>query len=489
MPRERNPNIPISDADLYSYYVKEKKDGRNRAEIAAKLNISQNVLRWKIYKIKEGLKRGVQPSNDPPESDPVSSESVKVRSQDNYLEIEANRKRIVSLDDLLAAANVDLEVWKVDRYIINKWEVGAKTARRQIEWKDGQIVEGFLDDPGKLEVEPLFQIKIYLIRRIPVEITPVIKPIEITISNVQPEFVKSNIRYNEFKRALIVPDIQVGFSRDLFTNSIDPFHDRRALDIVLQFAQLFSFDKIVFLGDLLDLPDWTDKFIRSPAFYFNTQPAVIELSWWLSKFRAAAPSAEIYALEGNHDLRMTTALQAHLNAAYQLRPADEISLPPSLSVERLLSLSSLDIKYIAGYPDNEVWLNDRLRLIHGSIVRSNPGETAKAVVADSDVSTIFGHIHRIERAARTIINRNGSRTITALSPGCLCRLDSVVPGNTKNQDWQQGFAIVTYNDTSNKEFASIDAIEIQDGMTVYAGEVFESRESLEQLRAETNWNF
>lgn len=55
-------------------------------------------------------------------------------------------KRITSLDELLKLAKVDLEVWEVDRYVVNKWEVGAKLP-------DGQIV-----------VEPLYQVKAWLKR-------------------------------------------------------------------------------------------------------------------------------------------------------------------------------------------------------------------------------------------------------------------------------------------------------------------------------------
>lgn len=62
-------------------------------------------------------------------------------------ELDSLSARIKTLDQLLAAAEVDLEQWEVERLVANKWEMGAK-----------------LDD-GRIAVEPLFQIKAWLRRK------------------------------------------------------------------------------------------------------------------------------------------------------------------------------------------------------------------------------------------------------------------------------------------------------------------------------------
>jgi len=61
-------------------------------------------------------------------------------------EVEIKSKRIVTLDDLLTHCNVDLSLWRVERHVINKWEVGAK------------------DEKGNIIVEPLFQVKAWLVK-------------------------------------------------------------------------------------------------------------------------------------------------------------------------------------------------------------------------------------------------------------------------------------------------------------------------------------
>ena len=51
--------------------------------------------------------------------------------------------RIKTLDDLIVVSDIDLEQWDIERYNVNKWEVGSTI--------DGEII-----------VEPLFQVKAWL---------------------------------------------------------------------------------------------------------------------------------------------------------------------------------------------------------------------------------------------------------------------------------------------------------------------------------------
>jgi len=38
----------------------------------------------------------------------------------------AKNNRIKTLEDLIEHSNIDLDIWDIDRHIVNKWEVGAK---------------------------------------------------------------------------------------------------------------------------------------------------------------------------------------------------------------------------------------------------------------------------------------------------------------------------------------------------------------------------
>jgi hypothetical protein len=67
-------------------------------------------------------------------------------------EVSIPRTRICTLEQLVEHCKIDLSIWTVKRFVANKWEMGAKN-----------------QDTGKIEVEPLFQIKAFLERRRDVE--------------------------------------------------------------------------------------------------------------------------------------------------------------------------------------------------------------------------------------------------------------------------------------------------------------------------------
>lgn len=75
----------------------------------------------------------------------------KAAPQDTVIE-SVPGPRILTLDELLENAKVDRETWTVERYVVNKWEVGAK------------------GPDGKVVVSPLYQVKAWLVRAVPVSL-------------------------------------------------------------------------------------------------------------------------------------------------------------------------------------------------------------------------------------------------------------------------------------------------------------------------------
>lgn len=286
------------------------------------------------------------------------------------------------------------------------------------------------------------------------------------------------------KAALILPDTQFGFSRDVMRGTLTPFHDRRALDAVLQVGRVVQPETAVHMGDGIDFSGWSDKFIRRPEFYFTTQPALIEGAWFMRNVRELT-SGEVYELEGNHDLRPEVQIMSHLSEAYGLRSADNLDAAPVMGVDNLLGLSRMGVTYVGNYPAGEVWLNETTKCIHGDKVKGQPGQTAAAVVRDANETIIFGHIHRRELATRTIPSRHCYRTVTAYSPGCLCHVDGRVPGSSKSNQWQQGAAVIWYDEQTSL----IQPIDIYNGCAYFGGRVFEGVDYLETLRHDTGWNF
>jgi hypothetical protein len=366
--------------------------------------------------------------------------------------------QIKSVDDLVRACKIDLT-----RYIIldsenRKWDVSLK-----LKQKDGT---------DKLLVVPQYYVRVRLLPLHPKPISPVVSPIQITLGVGAGSSRLSEKTRSKIKRALIIPDIHIGFRRRIHTQDLHPFHDRRVLDLAAQIIQADWFDNLTFIGDCLDLSEFSDKFIPEPEFYFTTQPALIEWAWWLASFRALAPDSDMDQYEGNHDKRLEKMLIIHMHAAYGLRPVDELNMPPSLSIERLLALGELKVNYIKGFPDNVKWLNRNVLIRHGDVVRGGSGDSAKAIINRTTYTTIFGHIHRREYISRRIKSRDGDVIQHAICPGCACHIDGRVPGSSSDNQWQQGLAVVEYTDT----IENIIPIAIDEGTAIYDGQVFKARD-------------
>lgn len=169
-------------------------------------------------------------------------------------------------------------------------------------------------------------------------------------------------------------------------------------------------------------------------------------------------------------------------SALRLKRANEPEAWPVLSVPYLLRLDELDVQYVDGYPSGITWINDNVAAIHGHKVRS-AASTAAAVIDDERVSTIFGHIHRIEFQSKTRRTKAGAKHAWAASPGCLCRIDGAVPSMKSATDvhgrpvpavenWAQGVGVVTF-EPGDGRFA-YEQVAIYSGEAVFRGRAYRS---------------
>ena len=108
---------------------------------------------------------------------------------------------------------------------------------------------------------------------------------------------------------------------------------------------------------------------------------------------------------------------------------------------------------------------------------------ADGYLATEKVSVIYGHIHRREYAARTREDRDGPKEIMAATPGCLARIDGVVPSTkggtdldgrpmTRHEDWQQGCAVVRYEPGDGR--FDYHNIAIHEGWALWQGKEYRS---------------
>ena len=130
----------------------------------------------------------------------------------------------------------------------------------------------------------------------------------------------------------------------------------------------------------------------------------------------------------------------------------------------LLGIGDLGWEFV-DYPDHAV-LYDRLILCHGDIVRSESGQTEKAMLARYGMSGISGHTHR--RGFYQKRDHTGLRSWFGL--GCLCEIRDASYVTLPN--WSQGFAVTTWSD-DRSEFG-VEPVEISEGRAFFRGQMFTS---------------
>lgn len=285
--------------------------------------------------------------------------------------------------------------------------------------------------------------------------------------------VKARKAATGWQDAYLVPDMQIGYFADTDGNLV-AIHDEAAMAVALAIAKDLQPARIVFHGDNADFAEMS-RFRLSPAFAQTVQATIDRCTLLAAEYREACPNAEIDWLEGNHEARLSFYIIDNAKAAFGLRRGREPKGWPVLSLPHLCHFDESQVSYVSGYPANEVWLNDNFRVIHGHKVKSN-GSTAHSYLDDARVSTAFGHVHRRELGQRTRHTRNGPRTVTSVSFGCLARIDGVVP-STKGgmdvhgqpvrttEDWQQGVGIVRFQPGDGLH--AVEHVEILNGWAMW----------------------
>ncbi len=116
-----------------------------------------------------------------------------------------------------------------------------------------------------------------------------------------------------------------------------PYHDKKALKLLLRFLKDQKPDTLVINGDFLDMWE-VSQFDRVPKFGKSLIEEIQEGKKILRRFRTILPHARIIYVEGNHEFRFKKLLIKAVPELYGL---------PGLSVPDLLELKKLNISYKA----------------------------------------------------------------------------------------------------------------------------------------------
>lgn len=386
----------------------------------------------------------------------------------NNLEVTAGVNRIMTEEEAVEAFDIDLDEWHVEVFECKGWETARKEIKKIIDVEKGV---NKVKDTGKMFVQPLYSVRLKCVRKKSFrQKFPTIQPVTVNITN---KYSPKKQKQNKLRHIFIISDTHFGFSIKKRSRLL-PFHDRKALDVVRQIINDKQPDELIIMGDLLDFAEFSDKFTVKPEYRETAQPALEEAGFFLGTLRNENPHMKIAILEGNHDERLTRSVFNNNIAAYQLKKIHQKNNENLISLSYLLGLKDMGIDYIEGYPNNKYEINKYLNLIHGDLVSSGNGDTAKKLVNKSFISTGQGHIHREEMVSKTYHTNNGVHITKGFSVGTMARLDGIVPAKKGEVDWQQGFGEIYVEDGDYGAF-QINLVSIQNGKCIYNGRIYNAR--------------
>src|SRR5581483_6691075 len=183
---------------------------------------------------------GIKADNLNPETSEISGDTWT---------ITIPKTRIHTLEQLLDYCKVDLSVWQVDKFIVNKWEIGAK------------------NEGEDLVVEPLFQVKAFLKRRN--EIISIKKEIEDLKLQAKkearhPDPIERPVHRSGNMLEINIPDVHFGklswgeeTGYENYDTKIAEKMFMRALNTLLDKVKTYKFEQVVFVvgNDLFNSDD------------------------------------------------------------------------------------------------------------------------------------------------------------------------------------------------------------------------------------------
>lgn len=229
------------------------------------------------------------------------------------------KTRISTLEELLDYCKVDLAIWAVDKFVCNKWELGAK------------------DNDGNIQVEPLFQVKAWLKKKQNVVDARV--EIESLKADAKkdakvPKIVSYGTLDSGNLLEILIPDLhaaklayskETGFQDYDLKISIETY--RRAVDSLIEQSKNYKVDRII-LGvgndvvqtDNIQGTTYSGTKVDTDSRYHKVYVTVRQmLTETIEKLRLIAP-VEVKVVPGNHDTLTAFTLGDSLECRFHNYP-------------------------------------------------------------------------------------------------------------------------------------------------------------------------
>lgn len=295
--------------------------------------------------------RGKQ-SIEIPVQTPAITEGIKSDFTKDAGEITITSRNVHNLEDAIKLADVDLAIWEVERYVINTWEMGRKDKTVDIDLeketpKKGSSVGHIkVNDTGKVFVQPLVQVKVWLKKKDDRQrsLEDLLKAIEEKAPIIRLKPVPKSETPHRRSLELDIMDAHVGllcqqpeadapWDLDLAASHIlaaiddllakvaphGPFEE-----VFMPFGNDFTHSDNVFHTTTAGTPqpesiDWHRVFGAAEALS-------IEMT---ERVRKAAPAVHIYEVPGNHSRVTDFCLARLLKAFYRTEPSVHVDASTS----------------------------------------------------------------------------------------------------------------------------------------------------------------
>ena len=216
--------MTVSEADaVVRKYAPKVVQTDTAATLAERLNIGPSYAKKVLAVLRA---RGVLPpskhaTSPPPPADkePKTAEVAETPptvdiSPDGTAHAWSVDVRIRTPEELIAAADLNLNIWEVVKAKVNSWPVASKNK-----------------DTGEVTVTRLWQVSLDLRSRL-LPLMPLVEWLPPQPYHVTPAFED----HGDSRRAVILPDMQIGYKwvLDAPTPYLEPTHDRAAIDLALR---------------------------------------------------------------------------------------------------------------------------------------------------------------------------------------------------------------------------------------------------------------
>lgn len=223
------------------------------------------------------------------------------------------------------------------------------------------------------------------------------------------------------KRIVVLSDMQI------------PYHDKKAVDAVLEFVEDYQPDELFCVGDEADSPEpsrWNKG--RAEEYAGTLQKGLDKTSEIMVAFKEAIGDKPFHVMRSNHGDRIQHYISKYAPA--------------------LASLRELEYAKLLGYRENEITYHDKIYTFapgwimahgdEGNLVRT-AGGTAMALARKTGSSVVCGHTHRLGiQHEHTGYNGKIQNRLYGIEVGHLMDLSKASYLNTGSANWQQGIAIL-----------------------------------------------